>query len=487
MLTVGIISLGCPKNQSDSEVLIGNILDAGMRLTADPREADAVVVNTCSFILDARKESLGAVKEMVREAHRRGRKRPLKIVVAGCMPQRYRERVREMMPGADAFIGIDELGKISSLIESLCGNESASELRSEGVPAAESSVVSAKKFIALPAAGTSAVAPIFVSKNPHYVPENSTSRGRLTLPHIANVKIAEGCNHGCAFCAIPGIRGRFRSRAVADIAAEVKTLVQKNGVKEINLLAQDTSYFGMDTWKGVRVGRTTKVSSEPGESLASLLRALNRIRGDFWIRVFYTHPAHWSDELISVFAKCKKVVPYVDIPLQHISDRMLAAMNRETDGNYIRELIKKIRRGIPGVVIRSTFIVGFPGETRDDFDELKAFLAEEKFDRVGVFCFSKEENTPAERMPHQVASAEKMRRRNEAMALLQKISRERMRSRVGERLRVLVDSPGIARSAGDGYEVDGVVYVPKSLPAGEFADVVVTGYKAYDLIAKPVA
>lgn len=462
MLTVGIISLGCPKNQSDSEVLIGHILEAGMRLTADPREADAVVVNTCSFILDARKESSDAVADMAREARRRrGKKAPLKIIVAGCMPQRYGERVREMLPGADAFIGIDELEKIAPLIERLCGK-------------------------ALSGGNAPAGTPVAVTKRPRYIPNFDTPRGRLTLPHIANVKIAEGCNHGCAFCAIPGIRGRHRSRAVADIVAEVKTLVQVNGVKEINLIAQDTTYYGMDTWKKTRVGRTTKVDSAQGDSLATLLRALNRIRGDFWIRVFYTHPAHWSDELISVFAKCKKVVPYVDIPLQHISDGMLAAMNRETDGKYIRGLIAKIRKGIPGVVIRSTFIVGFPGETKADFEELTEFLREEKFDRVGVFAYSREENTAAARLPAQIPEKEKARRRDAAMALLQGISRERMRSRVGEKIRVLVDEPGIARGAGDGFEVDGVVYVPKSIPAGTFADVVVTGFRAYDLIAKPI-
>ena len=468
MLTVGIVSLGCPKNQSDSEVLIGHILDAGMRLTADPREADAVVVNTCSFILDARNESLEAVAQMAREAKRRGRKRPLKIVVAGCMPQRYGEAVRGMMPKADAFIGIDQLGQIAKIIEKLCaagdGNAPAAGTREEEPDAAPR---------------------VLVSKRPRYIPDYATPRARLTLPHVANVKIAEGCNHGCAFCAIPGIRGRHRSRAIADVVAEVKTLVQVNGVKEINLISQDTTYYGMDTWTKTRAGKTTKVSSEQGDSLATLLRALNRIRGDFWIRVFYTHPAHWSDELISVFAKCKKVVPYVDIPLQHIADGMLAAMRRETDGKHIRELIAKIRKGVPGIVIRSTFIVGFPGETREDFDELTAFLEEEKFDRVGVFRYSQEENTAAALMENQVPNAEKVRRYNVAMTLLQKISRERMRSRVGEKLRVLVDEPGVARTAGDGYEVDGVVFVPKSLPVGEFADVVVTGYKAYDLIAKP--
>lgn len=458
MTTVGIVSLGCPKNQSDSEVLIGRLLEAGMNLTADPREADAVVVNTCSFILDAREESLEAISEMAKEAKRRRKSaKPLKIIVAGCMPQRYGEKIREMIPQADAFIGIDELGKIAPLVEKLCAGKPLSK---------------------------DGLAPVAVTKRPRYIPDYETPRARLTLPHIANVKIAEGCNHGCAFCAIPGIRGKHRSRPIDDIVAEVKTLVQVNGVKEINLISQDTTYYGMDTWKQTRAGKTTKVSSEEGDSLATLLRALNRIRGDFWIRVFYTHPAHWSDELISVFAKCKKVVPYVDIPLQHISDNMLSAMKRETDGKYIRDLIKKIRKGIPKAVIRSTFIVGFPGETQEDYEELSAFLAEEKFDRVGVFQYSKEENTRAALMDNQVAPAEKVRRWNATMVLLQKISRERMRSRVGETIRVLVDEPGIARAAGDGFEVDGVVYVPKSLPVGEFAEVTVTGYKAYDLIAK---
>ena len=458
MTTVGIVSLGCPKNQSDSEVLIGRLLEAGMNLTADPREADAVVVNTCSFILDAREESLEAISEMAKEAKRRRKSaKPLKIIVAGCMPQRYGEKIREMIPQADAFIGIDELGKIAPLVEKLCSGKPVSK---DGLP------------------------PVAVTKRPRYIPDYETPRARLTLPHIANVKIAEGCNHGCAFCAIPGIRGKHRSRPIDDIVAEVKTLVQVNGVKEINLISQDTTYYGMDTWKQTRAGKTTKVSSEEGDSLATLLRALNRIRGDFWIRVFYTHPAHWSDELISVFAKCKKVVPYVDIPLQHISDNMLSAMKRETDGKYIRDLIKKIRKGIPQAVIRSTFIVGFPGETQEDYEELSAFLAEEKFDRVGVFQYSKEENTRAALMDNQVAPAEKVRRWNATMVLLQKISRERMRSRVGETIRVLVDEPGIARAAGDGFDVDGVVYVPKSLPVGEFAEVTVTGYKAYDLIAK---
>lgn len=455
MITVGIVSLGCPKNQSDSEVLIGQILEAGMQLTADPREADVVVVNTCSFILDARTESLEAIKQMATEARRKSRGKPLKIIVAGCMPQRYGEKVVSMIPQADAFIGIDELEGIVPLIEKL---------------------VSAKKNSTKPLQK--------ITKRPRYIPESETPRGRLTLPHIANVKIAEGCNHGCAFCAIPGIRGRFRSRPIDDIVAEVKTLVQKNGVKEINLIAQDTTFYGMDTWKKTRVGRTTKVDSSQGDSLAELLRALDKIRGDFWIRVQYTHPAHWSDELIRVFAKSKHVARYVDIPLQHISDSILDAMARETDGNYIRNLLARIRTGIPGVTLRTSFIVGFPGETKENFSELMQFIRDTRFERAGVFKFSREEGTKAAFLKPQCSQSAKEKRWNESMKALQKISGEIQRSRVGEKIRVLVDEPGIARTEGDAFEIDGVVYVPKNLPVGEFADVTVKGFRAYDLIAE---
>ncbi len=463
MITVGIVSLGCPKNQSDSEVIIGNILNAGMKLTANPREADAVVVNTCSFILDAREESLGAISQMKKEAERKSRKKPLKILVAGCMPQRYKEKVREMIPGADAFVGTDELKIVPEIIEKIVAGTSSG--------AASEARGNAEQILK-------------ISKKPCYVPDAGTPRARLTLPHIATVKIAEGCNHWCTFCAIPGIRGKHRSRALSDIVAEVKTLVEKNGVKEINLISQDTTYFGMDTWKDAKVGRKTKVDSRRGDSLATLLRELDKIRGDFWIRVQYTHPAHWSDELIEVFAKSKHVAKYVDIPLQHISDKMLEAMARETDGNYIRELLKKIRAVVPEVSIRTSLIVGFPGETKKDFGELLEFLKSEKFDRAGVFRYSKEEGTAGAKMKKQLRERVKMERWNESMALLKTLSKEIQKKKLGKKIRVLVDAPGIARSEGDAFDVDGVVYVPKTLPVGEFAEVEIVGFKAYDLIAK---
>lgn len=450
---VGIVSLGCAKNQSDTEVLCGYLMDAGMTLTGDVSEADVVIVNTCSFILDARTESLDAIEQMAEEARERPASKPLKIIVGGCLPQRYREQVLAMVPQADAFIGIDELPKIVEIIEKVFKTR-------------------AKK----PA--------LKVTKKPVWLADAGTPRARLTLPHIANVKIAEGCNHGCAFCAIPNIRGRFRSRPVADIVEEVKTLVQKNGVKEINLIAQDTTFYGMDTWTGTRVGRRTEADSAHGDSLVTLLKALDKIKGDFWIRVQYTHPAHWSDELIKVFAKSKHVAKYVDIPLQHISDNMLAAMARETDGKFIRDLLAKIRVGVPAVAIRTSLIVGFPGETDEDFKELLAFIKDAHFERAGVFKYSKEDGTKGAKMENQCSNAMKERRYKSAMELLKKLSKEKQRSRVGEKIRVLVDAPGIARTEGDAFEVDGVVHVPRELPVGEFAEVAVKGFSAYDLIAE---
>ncbi|MCR5184259.1 MAG: 30S ribosomal protein S12 methylthiotransferase RimO [Opitutales bacterium] len=451
---VGIVSLGCAKNQSDTEVLCGYLTEAGMTLTGDVTEADVVIVNTCSFILDARTESLDAIEQMAEEARRRPADKPLKIIVAGCLPQRYREKMLAELPQADAFMGIDELPEVVGIIEKLFGKTR-----------------SRKPLMA-------------IRKKPQWLACAETPRARLTLPHIANVKIAEGCNHGCAFCAIPMIRGRFRSRPVADIVAEVKTLVQKNGVKEINLIAQDTTYYGMDTWAGTRVGRRTEADSKHGDSLVTLLKALDKIKGDFWIRVQYTHPAHWSDELIEVFAKSKHVAKYVDIPLQHISDKMLASMSRETDGAFVRRLLEKIRRGVKDVAIRTSLIVGFPGETDEDFKELLAFVKDVNFERAGVFKYSKEDGTKGATMPHQCSMAMKERRYKTAMEVLKKLSKEQQRSRVGQKIRVLVDAPGIARSEGDAFEVDGIVHVPRHLPVGEFAEVVVSGFSAYDLIAK---
>jgi len=297
------------------------------------------------------------------------------------------------------------------------------------------------------------------------------------------VKIAEGCNHPCTFCIIPQIRGRHRSRTVESVAAEARALVA-DGVKELNLISQDTTFFGMDTW-AQRPNPRTPVDSSRGAALTTLLHQLQAIAGDFWIRLLYTHPAHWSDELIRTIAGCPKVARYVDMPLQHISDRMLDAMQRETDGRHIRDLVRRLRAGIPGITLRTTFIVGFPGETEADVEELCAFIRETRFERLGVFRFSQEEGTRAARLPGQIPAPEKERRWHRVMALQKSIAAEVSKTQVGRTLKVLVEEPGVARGEADAPDIDGRVYVPRSLPVGEFAKVKITGAHAYDLLALP--
>ncbi|MEY2879707.1 MAG: hypothetical protein RLZZ15_2087, partial [Verrucomicrobiota bacterium] len=323
----------------------------------------------------------------------------------------------------------------------------------------------------------------FIEGRSTFIPDFDTPRFRLTPKHFAYVKIAEGCNHPCTFCIIPQIRGRHRSRSVASVVAEARQLVAE-GVKELNLISQDTTFFGMDTWEQ-RPNPRTPVDSTRGTALTTLLRELNAIPGDFWIRLLYTHPAHWSDELIRTIAECPKVARYVDMPLQHISAPMLTAMQRETSGDYIRDLVRRIRAGIPGIAVRTTFIVGFPGETEADVDELCAFVAETKFERLGVFRFSQEEGTRAAKMDGQIPAKEKEQRWHRVMALQKKIAAEVSQRAVGKTLRVLVEEPGVARGEADAPDIDGRVYVPKTLPVGAFTDVKITGHHDYDLLALP--
>jgi ribosomal protein S12 methylthiotransferase len=267
------------------------------------------------------------------------------------------------------------------------------------------------------------------------------------------------------------------------VVAEVRQLVAE-GVKEVNLISQDTTFFGMDTWEE-RPNPRTPVDSSRGTALTSLLRELNAIEGDFWIRILYTHPAHWSDELIKTIAECRKVARYVDMPLQHISDRMLKVMQRETSGDYIRNLVKRIRAGIPGIALRTTFIVGFPGETEDDVDELCEFIRETRFERLGVFRYSQEEGTRAARLEGQVPAKEKERRWHRVMALQKEIAASVSLESVGKALKVLVDEAGVARGEADAPDIDGRVYVKRELPVGAFAVVTINGHHDYDLLALP--
>jgi ribosomal protein S12 methylthiotransferase len=456
MIKVSLISLGCAKNLVDAEIMVGHLHQAGMQVIPEAEKADVVIVNTCSFIDSSKEESISHILEVHQTRGMTKRRKEQKLIVAGCMSQRFsKDLSTSLHDEVDAFIGLDQVTKVAPIIEELYARERAGN-----------------------------AAPVsFIEGRSTYIPDYDTPRFRLTPKHFAYVKIAEGCNHPCTFCIIPQIRGRHRSRTVASVVAEARQLVAE-GVKELNLISQDTTFFGMDTWDE-RPNPRSPVDSARGTALTTLLRELNAIPGDFWIRLLYTHPAHWSDELIRTIAECPKVARYIDIPLQHISDRMLEKMQRETSGAYIRDLIRRIRAGIPGIAVRTTFIVGFPGETDADVDELCAFISETKFDRLGVFRYSQEEGTRAAKLDEQLPKKIKEARWHRTMALQREIASQVSQRAVGRTLRVIVEEPGVARGEADAPDIDGRVYVPRELPVGEFADVKITGFQDYDLLALP--
>ncbi len=457
MIKVSLISLGCAKNLVDSEIMIGHLHQAGMQVIPEAEKADVVIVNTCSFIDSSKEESISHILEVHQTRGMTKRRKEQKLIVAGCMAQRFsKDLTTSLHDEVDAFIGLDQVTKVAPIIEGLY----AKEREKNSAPVS------------------------FIEGRSTYIPDYDTPRFRLTPKHFAYVKIAEGCNHPCTFCIIPQIRGRHRSRTVASVVAEARQLVAE-GVKELNLISQDTTFFGMDTWDA-RPNPRSPVDSTRGTALTTLLRELNAIPGDFWIRLLYTHPAHWSDELIRTIAECPKVARYIDIPLQHISDRMLEKMQRETSGAYIRDLIRRIRAGIPGIAVRTTFIVGFPGETEADVDELCEFIRETKFERLGVFRYSQEEGTRAAKLDDQLPKKIKEARWHRVMALQKEIATEVSQRSVGRTLRVLVEEPGVARGEADAPDIDGRVYVPRELPLGEFAAVKITGFHDYDLLALPV-
>jgi ribosomal protein S12 methylthiotransferase len=295
------------------------------------------------------------------------------------------------------------------------------------------------------------------------------------------VKIAEGCNHPCSFCVIPQMRGKHRSRKPDSVLAEIRTLVRE-GVREINLISQDTTYYGMDLWQ-TKAGPRQPVDSTRGPTLAALLREIQKIKGEFWVRLLYTHPAHWSDELIETIAECDKVARYIDIPLQHIDESMLSRMRRETSRAHIEHLIDRLRAGIPGVALRTTFIVGFPGETDAEFKALIDFIQHARFERLGIFKYSQEQGSRAAKMPGQIAAKLKNARYRQAMSVQQSIVHDIARERIGSELKLLVDQPHIARSEGDAPDIDGRVVLSKPAPVGEFIWRTVTGSRGYDLLA----
>jgi len=550
-LRVGLISLGCAKNLVDAEIMLGSLLKNGVEITNDPAQADAVIVNTCSFIDSAQEESVNAILESaeIREAKNRGQS----LIVSGCLPQRFREDLPKLLPEVDAFMGIDQVAHVSEIVKQAVAHRAGQLDRDRRAPAKglkekiagrlgeiektkpvsgheqEEAIRGTEKFGKTKTIVTADVSqPLLeVHSRPTFIPDFGTPRFRLTPRHFAYLKIAEGCNHPCSFCIIPRMRGSHRSRLQQDIVAEAKALIA-DGVKEINLISQDSTYYGLD----LRPNHSRAISSPEkftaaakaldagATTICSLLRELNSLEGDFWVRLLYTHPAHWTDELIETIASCKKVARYVDMPLQHIHENMLERMRRETSQQYIVDLIGKIRAGIPGIALRTTFIVGFPGETEKSFETLLDFIRETRFERLGIFAYSKEDGTRAGAMTGQISDRVKQSRRERAMAAQHKIAREISASFAGHEIKVLVEGVAdakqiqcanvsswehglvrehesqnsklkaqnylVARGEADAPDIDGRVYIRGKLPIGRFARVKVIGHTDYDLIAEAV-
>ena len=510
-----MISLGCAKNLVDAEVMMGSLLKEGFEITNENENADALIINTCSFIDAAQEESVDTILESAE--FREHANSDQALIVSGCLSQRYRKELPKLMPEVDAFMGIDQVEQVGDIVRQAVGNRGSRLGQVTEKPSGNATETTVEQ----PGEPL-----IDIHSRPDYIPAFETPRLRLTPDHFAYVKIAEGCNHPCSFCIIPRMRGSHRSRSQADIAQEARQLVS-DGVKELNLISQDSTYYGLDLRPGHRANisspeRFNAAASQlptDASTLTSLIRELNEIDGEFWIRVLYTHPAHWTDEIISAIAECDKVAKYVDMPLQHIHDAMLERMRRETSGQYIRDLIGRIREGIPGIALRTTFIVGFPGETEEYFESLLDFMREVRFERLGVFTYSKEDGTKAGAMASQLTDNQKEERRERAMALQLGISREIAAAQVGQAKCVLVEKQGeteeiwqtkmsswehghirsgegngptdlgpclIARGEADAPDIDGRVLVCGDLPLGQFADVRITGHTDYDLIAEPV-
>ncbi len=454
-MKIGFVSLGCPKNLVDSEVMLGMAEKDGHEITADASQADVLVVNTCAFIDRAKQESIDTILEMAAlKKQVAGRK----LVVTGCMAERYRDELKKEIPEIDAIYGTGEVEGLAGFMAGLVRE-----------PGAAVPMTFHKK-------------PVFGVDLPTYIYDANTPRKRVTPGHYAYVKIAEGCDYKCAFCIIPKMRGRYRSRPIDSIVQEAHQLAAQ-GVKELLLISQDSTFYGID--RGER------------GALPKLLRALNSVDGIEWIRLLYLYPTTINDEVIDAIADLDKVVKYIDLPLQHASDAVLKRMKRPgTRKSYVR-LLENIRARIPTVALRTTFIVGFPGETADDFAELEGFISEIGFDHVGVFTYSHEEGTSAHELKDDVPAATKKKRQDRLMARQRDIVTARQQRRIGEKTRLVVDGPSPehelvlqGRLAGQAPEIDPVVYLtecdPSAFPMGSFVDVEIVGAEGYDLVARPL-
>jgi ribosomal protein S12 methylthiotransferase len=432
---VHLLTLGCPKNQVDSEVMLGVLARRGHALVMDAAEADVLVVNTCSFIGPAKQESIDAILDLARvKAAREGRR----LVVTGCLAQRYADDLRAALPEVDVFVGTGDLLRIADAVEA--------------PPAADG--------------------PVVYRGAQHVLPRHAlAARARTGAWWTAYLKVSEGCDRTCSFCIIPKIRGRHESRPLDDVLAEAEALAAEGAV-EVNLIAQELTAWGRDL---------------PGEaSLARLLRALAvRVPSVRWLRLLYAYPASVTDDLLEVMADEPAVCRYLDMPLQHASDRMLRAMRRERSGAALRRLIARIRAAVPGIVLRSAFIVGFPGETDDDVRALCDFLEEMQLDRVGVFRYSQEEGTRAAELPGQVSEREKQVRHERVMATQARVAARRAASLVGTELDVLVEAAQggrlVGRTVGQAPEIDGVIRLSGDAAPGMLLRARVTGADVYDL------
>jgi ribosomal protein S12 methylthiotransferase len=449
MKKVGFVSLGCPKNLVDSEVMMGQLKEAGYEITNNAEEAETVVVNTCGFIESAKKESIDAILEATALKEEGKAKR---VVVAGCLVERYRDDLLRELPEVDAFIGTNEVSRI--------------------LEAADQT----KNFRELP------LLPIG-NKTATYLYDFDTPRFRATDSYTAFIKIAEGCDRPCAFCSIPQMRGSFRSRRFGSILKEAEDLA-KQGVREVVLIAQDSSRFGED------LGEV--------DALAKLIRALGEIKDLEWIRVMYAYPTHISDEFLRAIAETEKAVKYLDMPLQHASRNVLKAMKRGGTRESLEKLIRRVRAQVPGITIRTTFITGFPGETEEDFEELLTFVRNCEFDNVGVFTYSDEEGTPAFDLPDKVDAKTAKRRRTALMKEQAKISKKKNKAKIGKTFRVLFEGYSQesdllfqGRLEGQAQEIDGYILIndmPENFEPkiGEFYNVRITEAHDYDLIGEIV-
>ena len=465
-MKIGFVSLGCPKNLVDAEVMLGLAEEAGHVVTPVAEEADVLVVNTCAFIDRAKEESVNTILEMAelkKQAHGR------RLVVTGCLAERYREELKNEIPEIDAVLGT---GEVPRILEALTG-----------MPAASSGAHPLAFYTRDPGQGASPIDALqFGIDLPAYLYDANTPRRLATPGHYAYLKIAEGCDYKCAFCIIPKMRGHYRSRTQESIVHEARSLAAR-GVKELLLISQDTTFYGIDR-------------KERG-ALPRLLRQLNNVDGLEWIRLLYLYPTTVSDEVIEAIGELDKVCKYIDLPLQHASNRVLQRMKRPGTRESYERLLGRIRERVPGIALRTTFIVGFPGETADDFEELMDFVEAIGFDHVGAFTYSHEEGTTAFGLEDDVAPGEKEERQATLMARQRGIVEERQSRRLGERTRVLIDGPSPdhelvvrGRLQGQAPDIDSQVYLtdcdPSSVDPGDFLDVEIVGAQGYDLVARPL-